>query len=381
MSNDSLLLSSPSSSSYSSPLNDNFIIDTNNNNTNNLSDLDQSLLLDDDILKSVWEGKIPVLISLVDDEYSYLSIDPNQNKSKKLFTFVSRLTYLPLITSQVRSFFSKFTEIKYNGFDSDIWFEFNNIPLKWHYPVGLLYDILNPPFKKQLPWNINIHFSSYPSNQLIKLNPLSNYLDSPKDHFMSLLKEADYLKNGNVKTLMSLSKLQQNSLWESLWVSNFSKFWTINKSLILNNNNLPINFPIKLYLSSYKVIMEPVSYLNFIDNNTDTETETENENNNENENIDEDKDKDKDKNVKDVNNKIKNINQLTIYHVIQSIFKSRSKDEDIIEFLNTNTNQNQNLNQFKYIIHGIEINHNIPIIWLYRNFSYPDNFLHIVITI
>jgi len=46
-----------------------------------------------------------------------------------------------------------------------MWLEFNGIPLRWHYPIGVLLDIYFNDI--QLPWNIVVHFDKFPENVLM----------------------------------------------------------------------------------------------------------------------------------------------------------------------------------------------------------------------
>ena len=45
--------------------------------------------------------------------------------------------------------------------DLDLWLEYNGLPLKWHYPIGVLFDI-HMGADVTLPWNITVHFSQFP---------------------------------------------------------------------------------------------------------------------------------------------------------------------------------------------------------------------------
>ena len=94
----------------------------------------------------------------------------------------------------------------------DGWFTFEDLPLKWHYPVGLLYDLFSgaepiyPPDgehgqdtrpirqtieKKEdvtalLPWKLVVHFTEWPEDQLIKLDSEGKVL---QDAFINGVKE------------------------------------------------------------------------------------------------------------------------------------------------------------------------------------------------
>lgn len=48
-----------------------------------------------------------------------------------------------------------------------MWLEFNGIPIKWHFPIGLLFD-LHMAQEVQLPWNIIVHFDKFPENVIFR---------------------------------------------------------------------------------------------------------------------------------------------------------------------------------------------------------------------
>jgi autophagy-related protein 5 len=72
---------------------------------------------------------------------------------------VPRHSYLPVVVDKIQRHFGDFvlTANKSN----EIWFDYNGTPLKWHYPVGLLYDLYaNEGYESlaNIPWSINVHF-------------------------------------------------------------------------------------------------------------------------------------------------------------------------------------------------------------------------------
>jgi autophagy-related protein 5 len=107
----------------------------------------------------------------------------------------------------------------------DGWFAFEGVPLKWHYPVGLLYDLYagaDPVTKSSidsqegespLPWRLTVHFGDWPSEDLVRLDPDGMVMN---DAFINSVKEADFLRNGTAKGIMSLSKEDSAGLWKSV---------------------------------------------------------------------------------------------------------------------------------------------------------------------
>ena len=73
--------------------------------------------------------------------------------------------------------------------DTEMWLEYEMQPLKWHLPVGLLYD-LNVT-DQLLPWQITVHFENFPANKVMKF-PTKDVVES---HMLSSLKEADAMKH------------------------------------------------------------------------------------------------------------------------------------------------------------------------------------------
>lgn len=119
------------------------------------------------------------------------------------------------------------------------WFSFEEIPLKWHYPLGLLFDLfsgaapsLGSPTttrteaggdgsnnnnhnkdEELLPWRLLLHFTEWPDEQLVRLDAEGKVLH---DAFINSVKEADFLRNGTAKGIMSLSKDDSTRLWHAV---------------------------------------------------------------------------------------------------------------------------------------------------------------------
>ncbi|KAJ3116023.1 autophagy protein 5 [Nowakowskiella sp. JEL0407] len=142
---------------------------------------------------------------------------------------------------------------------------------------------------------------------------------------MSMMKEADHLKYGSTKKLMSLSKQDQLSLWESIISDNHDRFWEVNKPLILSDS-LPKFIPLRIYIDNQPVIQDPVAPCDSTGR------------------------------------------QLVLLDVLRLLIPE-----------NFPADVDDPTRLPKVIIHGIEPGLDVPFIWLSRNAIYSDGFLHIVI--
>ncbi|KAK3378603.1 autophagy protein Apg5-domain-containing protein [Podospora didyma] len=99
--------------------------------------------------------------------------------------------------------------------------------------VGLLVDLYQPV----LPWRLVVG-------------------DGPEwdigDTFMNSAKEADFIRNGNAKQIMSLSKEHTTALWNAVQDNDYAAFAKINTSL-LNAPSALKNVPIRIYIPSSPV--------------------------------------------------------------------------------------------------------------------------------
>jgi len=123
----------------------------------------------------------------------------------------------------------------------DGWFSFEDVPLKWQYPFGLLHDLFsgalpavaspsgdqdqNSPesIDTQIPWRLTLHFSDWPEQALVRPDAEGKILH---DAFINSVKEADFLRNGTAKGIMTLSKDDSTALWNAVqkrkaWHSSF----------------------------------------------------------------------------------------------------------------------------------------------------------------
>ena len=139
------------------------------------------------------------------------------------------MSYLPFLLPRLHAFF-KPSLIEPEVPAHEGWFSFEAVPLKWHYPLGLLYDLFSGAApvnghasvpteqgssdeENSLPWRIVLHFTEWPDDQLVRFDPDGKVIH---DAFINSVKEADFLRNGTAKGIMSLSKDDSTQLWRAV---------------------------------------------------------------------------------------------------------------------------------------------------------------------
>ena len=136
---------------------------------------------------------------------------------------------MPSLLPRLHAFF-KTSLINPDAVSYDGWFSFEGVPLKWQYPLGLLFDLFSGARPYQLhsaadagsrgengesilPWQLRLHFTDWPENLLVRPDADGKML---QDAFINSVKEADFLRNGSARGIMSLSKDDSTKLWEAV---------------------------------------------------------------------------------------------------------------------------------------------------------------------
>eukprot|EP01101_Sappina_pedata_P009316 TRINITY_DN5396_c0_g1_i1.p1 TRINITY_DN5396_c0_g1~~TRINITY_DN5396_c0_g1_i1.p1 ORF type:complete len:303 (+),score=70.90 TRINITY_DN5396_c0_g1_i1:39-947(+) len=220
---------------------------------------------DYEICRESWEGSIPILIQLAPDENS------TNHAPDPFCMMVPRNSYFPLITDPIREYFSSYIT-SLSASPDEIWFDFRNIPLKWQYPIGVLFDLyalagLDSNVNSALPWILTIHFREYPKDILLRCSADEAKVLA-KSNFMNTLKEANYLKHGDIVKINSFSFVQQDNLWEGLIKGQFDTFWEVNQLLLSGSDPKSFKYvPMRVFRSLDStvhppLIQEPISPFN-----------------------------------------------------------------------------------------------------------------------
>ncbi|GIY47438.1 autophagy protein 5 [Caerostris extrusa] len=159
---------------------------------------------------------------------------------------VPRLTYFPLLADKIQKHFSN--HVKEDIVGAEMWIDYDSQPLKWHYPVGLLFDYYGSDAK--LPWNVTVHFKDFPESELIHCPNKS----AVQSHFMSTVKEASALKH-RTQLVQSMLPKEHKELWQGFEKYKFDQFWAINKRLMENPGEQYFKYiPFRIYQPSVSLI-------------------------------------------------------------------------------------------------------------------------------
>ncbi|OJD32780.1 autophagy protein 5 [Diplodia corticola] len=221
--------------------------------------------------KQIWTGSIPLEIRLASTECrTYDDSDP-------YLIQVPRLSYIPFLLPRLHAFFAP-SLINPDVHPSKGWLSCSDVPLKWHHPLGLLYDLysgLEPytpdslhhspspppsppsptsaaaatttPDSTPLPWRLIVHFATPAPPTLVPLDPAYK---AHHDAFVNAVKEADFLRNGSAKAAMSLSKEASDRLWDAVGRNDLAAWDAVHSKLLVSPPGAgPLrNVPMKLYL-------------------------------------------------------------------------------------------------------------------------------------
>lgn len=216
-----------------------------------------------DIRQKLWEGSINVKI--------VVKID---GEGKLFLTKVYRNSYFPIIFQDIILYFSELPSLA----QVPIWLEYEQVPVKWNLPVGVLHDYLHLPSVDEDSsnvWSLNLryegdgegdgednHASDYPWEYIVpfqyKLENMIDYDKSLREIVMNQLKQAIFIINGNSKPIMNLSKSQTIDLFDSIRFHNLYDYNNINGKIL---SSIKVNkLPIKIYIPGTDQIQSVVDF-------------------------------------------------------------------------------------------------------------------------
>jgi autophagy-related protein 5 len=168
-----------------------------------------------------------------------------------------RISYIPLLLSRLHAFFSPWLIDDPETIAPDSgYLTHDGVPLKWHLPLGLLYDLYvlsvqdstaDQPAVSPVPFRLMLHYKPDSINanvNLIDPDPVRMH-----DFFINAVKEADFLRSGTAKPIMSLSAADSKALWSSTQDNDLAVFAKIHQSLLPSRGQLR-SVPLRIYLPS-----------------------------------------------------------------------------------------------------------------------------------
>ncbi|KAK2015338.1 autophagy protein [Colletotrichum eremochloae] len=156
---------------------------------------------------ALWSAQIP------------LHITHPSHPNTPLITSLPRFSYLALLVPRCSAFFRAPVSA----------FHHEDLLLR-NLPLGLLVDLYQP----SLPWRLTV--SDGDSWDIA-------------DTFLNCVKEADFVRYGNAKRIMSLSKADTSALWNAVQDNDYAAFSKIN-ALLLNAPTPLRNVPLRVYIPS-----------------------------------------------------------------------------------------------------------------------------------
>jgi len=179
-----------------------------------------------------WEGTVPLEIRVDPKE-----LPANSDRGLECYYIQApRVSYLPLLMPEIRRFLMDvvFDEAAAKLIKEDEWwFETEEgTLLKWHWPIGLIYDnhtisrsvrLVSQTHSSATPMRLVLHLASAPTEKLLQ----SPSAESCKQAFMGQLKEADFIRWGNTKRMTGLRKIDQDGIWEGIKEHNFDHYWRV----------------------------------------------------------------------------------------------------------------------------------------------------------
>ncbi|KAI8839002.1 autophagy protein Apg5-domain-containing protein [Chytriomyces cf. hyalinus JEL632] len=338
--------------------------------------------VDTEITRQVWSGRVPLTIRLADAD--------GGSDDEALNVLALRCAYLPLYMSLIRAHFAAIRSRSEAELAAEWWFSWRGIPLKWHYPIGLLHDMFthsslpSSAASKQdptNPWRITLHFSAFPADKIFRSLPTPIHAnDPPRDFYMNSLKESDFIRNMSVKKTMSLSKPDQTLLWDTLaesagastdsdlershakLVELHDTFWGVDAKLMAGNvaaaavendetsvgtgglaggNHLCRSVAVRCYSGWDKPLFQEL--------------------------------------ISPKNSSGADVTLLEALRILAPDLIPATSTSSAAHDMEGTNEDGSLLEQVKLISHGVEIPLDTPIAWLARHFSYPDNFLHLVL--
>ena len=268
------------------------------------------IFTDERFRETVWDTKISIKIEVSTRDLV------SSNIPLTLYYSIPRMAYLTSLFGDIIKNFENFIPTNF----PDIWLEYNNIPLKWQYPLGVIVDSLGINIENG-PVPIIVHVRQIPDDKVLKYTSL----DSLRYYYINSLKEANIIKFPKENKIMNLNPQDTGKLKDIVYSNDPKMIKDFRQIMNVINDNgfVPFaKYPVKLVFSQTDIVLtKPIE-------------------------------------------------------ISQNAFSTFTMGDYLKKVLG-NDNYEDLKKLCNIIIHGIEIEENMNFIFYYSNFLYMDNFLYI----
>jgi len=214
-----------------------------------LADISLPALIEEDARNKLCGGRLLLRIRLASDEVAALK------EPAPLFRLAPRLAYLPLLFNDCYEHFQSCLPPRM-GQSYEIWFDYNNVALKWHYPLGVLCDVLMCQ-EVPTPIDLTVHFRGCNSKDFL---PFSGIGDLQRI-VMSAFRQAVFLQQGSTAPFMKLPKQQQTQLWDSISKSHLEAYSSVQRQLLCKSLSHCKSLAVRLHVYGppHAVLLHPTS--------------------------------------------------------------------------------------------------------------------------
>ncbi|KAF5121319.1 hypothetical protein DV452_000897 [Geotrichum candidum] len=147
--------------------------------------------IDSTLKNLLWNGSISVRLVLSQDEArNFVDYDYYIN--------VPRLSYLHLQLPSALQFFRPLLRHPEDADMLDWWLEFEGVPIKWNWPIGLSFDLLTnhdpnkgpDAYAEIVPWTLILHKKNYPKDRILSLD---DGIETVRSYWLNQIKEVSTL--------------------------------------------------------------------------------------------------------------------------------------------------------------------------------------------
>ena len=268
------------------------------------------IFTDERFQETVWDSKIAIKIEVSTRDLV------SSNIPLTLYYSIPRMAYLTSLFGDIIKNFENYITANLE----DIWLEYNNIPLKWQYPLGIIVDSLGINIENG-PVPVIVHVRQIPIDKVLKYTSL----DSLRFYYINSLKEANIIKFPKENKIINLNPQDTSKLKEIVYSNDPKMIKDFRQIMNVINGNGFVSFakyPVRLVFCQTDIIL-----------------------------------------TKPIEVPQENISTFTIGNYLRNVL-GENNYEELKKICNV-------------IIHGMEIEENMSFIFYYSNFLYMDNFLYI----